>query len=164
VQEDRLVVTLSLRNLDREPMPAGLGWHPYFLTAGPAEVTFAADTWWPYAADFLPLGHSQPLANDLHPPLSLGNEGLTAYLGHWSGKAKLERDDGVRITVTADGIFDHLVLHHPAGAAYCCLEPVSHVANGFNLAADGVHGAGLRILDPGDELAGSVTVTLSEVE
>ena len=164
VQEDRLVVSLSLRNLDREPMPAGLGWHPYFLAAGPAEVTFAADTWWPYAADFLPLGHSQPLANDLHPPLSLGNEGLTAYLGHWSGKAKLERDDGVRITVTADGIFDHLVLHHPAGAAYCCLEPVSHVANGFNLAADGVHGAGLRILDPGDELAGSVTVTLSEVE
>jgi aldose 1-epimerase len=164
VQEDRLVVSLSLRNLDREPMPAGLGWHPYFLTAGPAEVTFAADTWWPYAADFLPLGQPEPLRHDLQPPLVLGNEGLTAYLGHWSGEAELKRDDGVRIALTADGIFDHLVLHRPAGAAYCCLEPVSHVANGFNLAADGVHGAGLRILDPGGELAGSVTVALSEVE
>jgi aldose 1-epimerase len=144
-------------------MPAGLGWHPYFLTGGPAEVTFTADTWWPYAADFLPVGHSQPLANDLHPPIVLGNEGLTAYLGHWSREAKLERDDGVWIALTADDIFDHLVLHHPARAAYCCLEPVSHVANGFNLAANGVDGAGLHVLDPGDELAGSVTVTLSEV-
>jgi aldose 1-epimerase len=118
VQQDRLVVTLALRNADREPMPAGLGWHPYFLAAGVAEVTFAAEAWWPHASDYLPLGEPQPLRDDLRPPLVVAETGLTTYLGRWSGEAQVLREDGVRIVLTADRIFDHLVVHRPDDAAY----------------------------------------------
>jgi aldose 1-epimerase len=161
IEKDRLAVTVSLRNTDRVPMPAGLGWHPYFATAGSTTLVFDAEEWWPHASDYLPLGHPQPLDRDLRSPL-VAEEGLTAYLGGWSGKVQVIREDGVQITLLADKIFDHLVVHRPTKAAYLCIEPVTHVANGFNLAAAGVHGAGLHVLEAGDELTGTICMELSE--
>ena len=145
-------------------MPAGLGWHPFFLAVGPAEVTFTAEAWWPHASDYLPIGQPQPLGDDLRPPLVVSEKGLTAYFGRWSGGARVLREDGARIALIADRIFDHLVVHRPANATYLCIEPVTHVADGFNLAASGVRGAGLCALEPGEELTGTLCVALSEAD
>ena len=46
----------------------------------------------------------------------------------------------------------HLVAYVPRGAPYLCVEPVSHVANGFNLAAAGVEDTGTHVLEPGATL------------
>jgi aldose 1-epimerase len=164
VQKDELIVSLSLRNVDRVAMPAGLGWHPYFAASTSARLVFDAEEWWPDASDHLPLGYPRPLDPDLRSPLVVPDRDLTAYLGRWSGEVQFFRKDGVRITVLADKIFGHLVVHRPADAAYLCIEPVTHVADGFNLAASGVRGAGLHVLGPGDELTGTVRVTLSEAD
>jgi len=45
---------------------------------------------------------------------------------------------------------------------YLCLEPVSHVADGFNLAARGVAGTGAVLLPSGGVLRGQMTISLSD--
>jgi aldose 1-epimerase len=64
------------------------------------------------------------------------------------------------VTVTSAPPLDFLVLHAPAGTPYACLEPVSHAADAFNLAANGIAGAGARRLAPGEILAGRVRIAL----
>ncbi len=56
----------------------------------------------------------------------------------------------------AEPVFGHIVVHR-SGADYACIEPVAHVANGFNLASQAVLGTGTRLLDPGESLGGSIS-------
>ena len=78
----------------------------------------------------------------------------------WSGTARVERP-GADLRIEADPIFRHLVLYVPPGQDHFCLEPASHVADGFNLAARGVEGTGVRVLAPGERLAGAVRFRVS---
>jgi aldose 1-epimerase len=45
----------------------------------------------------------------------------------------------------------HLVLHAPEGR-YLCVEPVTHVCDGANLADAGMPGTGIKRLAPGETL------------
>ena len=62
----------------------------------------------------------------------------------------------------ADTALSHLVLHRPADPLYLCIEPVSHVADGFNLAARAVRGTGSVFLPQGGQLRGELTLSLSD--
>jgi len=70
---DALEVTLSVSNDSDRPMPAGIGWHPYFLKATRVEEDSA---WiWPLRSDYRPVGERRPRSAD---------EGPTRYLSGWS--------------------------------------------------------------------------------
>lgn len=162
VENDRLRITMSVRNRNSGPMPAGLGWHPYFISAGDEKISYEAPDWWPHQEDYLPTGRVQPPGAALLSPIMLRDQEITAYLGAWSGDLSILRGDGIRISLSADKIFEHLVIHHPKDANYLCAEPVTHVANGFNLAAAGIGKTGMHVLAPGEELSGRLSLTLSE--
>lgn len=60
---------------------------------------------------------------------------------------------------TADNVYSHLVVFTaPDGSL--ALEPVSHATDAFNLAAQDVAGVDLRVLTPGQSLAGTARITL----
>jgi aldose 1-epimerase len=143
-----MTVTLSVTNRGQTSMPAGLGWHPYFNSAGPASAN--AEFCWRHADDYLPDGLRAPATQ-----AAIGAP--TAYLQEWSGAAAVLLS-GARLTIGADPLFAHLVLHRSDGIT--CIEPVSHVANGFNLAAQGVADTGTVWLDPGATLAGKIWLCL----
>lgn len=145
--DNGLTVGLTLRNTDTTAMPAGLGWHPY-LPAG--RVTHDAAIHWPLRPDYLPTGER------LSGP---GPEaGATRYLEAWT-RADVAAA-GLDITLTASPEFRHLVVH--SAGQYVCLEPATHVANGFNLAAAGHDFTGTHSLAPGGVLAATVRLTISE--
>ena len=56
----------------------------------------------------------------------------------------------------ADPVLRHLVVHRPDNLAYLCLEPVGHVADGFNMAAHGIPHTVARLFGPGASLAASL--------
>ena len=58
--------------------------------------------------------------------------------------------------IEADEIFRHLVVYIPPGRPYFCVEPVSMIGDGFNLMADGVADTGVRVLEPGETMAGTI--------
>lgn len=158
----QLLVELALCNADQRLMPAGIGLHPYFRHTPDALLSFGATTLWPATPEFLP-GAARALRSDERylPARRLPDGGLTDYVGGWDGSATLDLPQAARLTLQADPVFGHLVVHRPDTPAYLCLEPVSHVADGFNLAARGVAHTGTQLLEPGACLRGVIRLALA---
>ncbi len=150
---DGLHAEMVLRNAGDSAMPAGGGFHPYFARTPGMRVQFEADTVWPVDAGEVATGR-QPISRredfrDAHP---LPAESFSVYYSGWRQLAEVRHASGAVLTLRADDPLDHFILHAPGGADYFCLEPVSHVADAINLAAQGWDGTGLRALAPGEAL------------
>ena len=158
-----LQLDLSLTHLGGGDMPAGIGFHPYFLHNENARLRYHAGRLWLADADFLAHGSEpRPLSDgyDEAKPLPPGT--LTDYLSQWDGVLDLELPRGELLHLQTDAVLSHLVVHRPPLPLYLCLEPVSHVADGFNLAARGVPGTGAVLLPSGGVLRGQMTISLSD--
>jgi aldose 1-epimerase len=156
-----LSATLSIRNADARRMPAGLGLHPYFRHHSDAAVGYRPGAIWPPTPDFVAMASRAPLPQEIHVPARpLRAGGLTDYIGGWDGKATVELPEGAVLAIDADPVFSHLVVHRPDALTYLCLEPVSHVADGFNLDARGVPDTGTHWLAPGESLSGAMRFSL----
>lgn len=154
---DALTVTLSVKNLSDAPMPLGFGLHPYFAVALGDRIAFDADWNWAIDGGFIATKReAKPMRYDA----PQNTTGRTDYLSGWSRKATIVRQDGTTIRLTASDALDHFVFHVPDGGAYLCLEPVSHVADAFNLAASGHEGTGLVVLAPGAAVEASVRMEI----
>lgn len=153
-----LDMRLSLENTDTRRMPAGLGLHPFFpLTTGTRLAARLAAVWL-NDERMMPESHvAMPPAWDLKSaapvaPLSVDN----CFTG-WAGAATLEWPDrGLRLEIEASAEFSNLVIFVPWAHDYLCVEPVSHVNDGFNLAAAGVTNTGVVTLAPGETLSGQI--------
>ena len=86
---------------------------------------------------------------------------MTDYVGGWDGTAIVDLPQGSQLSMRADPVFGHLVVHRPDTPLYLCLEPVSHVADGFNLATHGVADTGTHLLEPGDSMNGEIRFNLA---
>ncbi|WP_336814688.1 aldose epimerase family protein [Bosea sp. MMO-172] len=136
---EALRIELSIENRGLEAFPVGLGWHPYLAWSPNAEIHHDARWRWLYDKDYVATGETAPAD-------TAGSR--TSYFADWTG-LDVRHADGHSVHVTASPALSHLVLHRPDDDAYLCVEPVSHVANGFNLAAEGVVGTGTRLLGAG---------------
>lgn len=156
-----LQLDMTLTNLDGRSMPAGLGWHPYFRHVPQAQLRYQASHIWDSDTDFLalssrPLPASASFAN----ARALREGTMTDYLSGWDGRLDLSLPEGDVLQLQTGPMLSHLVVHRPAQGGYLCIEPVSHVANGFNLAARGVAGTGSVLLAQGESITGPMTLRL----
>ena len=163
--QSTLRMQLTVRNTSMRVMPAGIGLHPYFRHTPQALLAYGASTVWPPTAEFLATAPRAAGADDIHRPARpLPAGGLTRYVGAWDGTADVDLPRGARLRIEADAALRHLVVHRPDNLAYLCLEPVSHVADGFNLDARGVADTGTRWLAPGQSLSGEICLSLLQGE
>ena len=156
-----LEMTISVINESPEPMPAGLGLHPYFQRTPRATIRAGVAGVWQTDKDVMPTDHSVPPAG-ADPSLGIAADrvALDNVFTGWDGTAVLdwpERD--ARLTLRASEAFGFLVIFTPAGEDFFCAEPVSHCTDAFNLAAAGADGTGMAVLAPGAELSGTVTLS-----
>ena len=159
--ESELHIAISVRNAGMRVMPAGVGLHPYFRHEPQALLAYRASTVWPPTPDFLAGAARAPVADEVYQPARpLPAGGLTHYVSGWDGTADIELPRGALVRMQADPVLQHLVVHRPDNLAYLCLEPVSHVADGFNQAARGVPGTGTRWLAPGESLSAGMRLIL----
>jgi len=125
-------ITLVVTNYADEPMPTGLGLHPYFRRRPETEVQFKADHVLLSGEDLLPTGIGAPadhfgdFTGGTFPPAQT----IDHCFAKWSGSASL-RDDLGTIAIAADGA-PHLHLYAPADGSALCLEPVSHTPDASN--------------------------------
>lgn len=148
---DGILLSLRLENRSNEPMPGGLGFHPYFLLRPDMNLRFGSEGVWLSTPDLIP--------DQLAPADALGDWGASAdvegealidncYAG-WSGEATITNGQGQRIRLISRGA-SFLHVYRPAGENFFCLEPVTHMPNAVNrpeamLAMD--------VLAPGESLA-----------
>lgn len=138
LEPQAIAIQLSVTNRADTSMPAGLGWHPYFKKA--ISIEDDAKLSWPIGPDLMPLGASSTT-------LATGD---TRYLSDWR-QVRLDLPDGARLSMTADPLLSHLVIHDVA-PGYSCVEPTSHLANALGTTPPGVSDR-LRSLAPGQTLA-----------
>ena len=155
-----LHVALTLRNLHPSPVPAGLGLHPYFPSAGGAALRFNATHAW-RNTNSLPIERGAVPAEWNHSRgQRIGVASLDNCFTGWDGKAGISwASNGHTLSIEADELFRHLIVYTPSGQDFFCVEPVSHMPDAINR-MNSITDNGLRILAPGEALRGQVTFRL----
>lgn len=151
LEGDRL--RLSLTDIDRRRMPAGLGWHPYF--ASEDKVSAKEEFVWPHRPDYLPVGFREEVVDDAEI-----DSRDTRCVQEWKS-AVIRCTPKLAATVSAEAPFDFLVVHR-GSAKHICVEPVSHVQNAWNLEADQGR-TGARLLESGTTLLGRMTIDIDRL-
>lgn len=119
----------SLRavNIGKEPLPFGLGFHPWFPRDSDTMLQLQAAKALRFGPRYRASGIGQVLGEDDYatarrPP----GETAVSYVD-WSGKATLAYPSRqLFLTIRASETLRHPVLWTPHGASFICLEPQSH--------------------------------------
>lgn len=147
VEEAGAVFTLSLTALGPEPMPAGLGFHPYFPSAD-AQVRMAASHQIETTADLLPRRFSQtPICAGMAHGAQVSALNLDHAFAGWDGRARIVWPDRA-VTLIADQGLQFAHVYAPQGEGFFCVEPVSAMPDAVNW--QGAEHTGLRTLASGE--------------
>jgi aldose 1-epimerase len=153
-----LEIALEVTNAGDGPMPAGIGLHPYFIRTDGVRLRAGLDhVWLPDERKIPQRRVPLPAAWDFARGLRLAPLDLDHCFGGWDGRAELHwPETDLTLLIEAAPPLGHLVIYVPPGADSFCIEPVSHVNDGFNLLERGVEGTGVRILAPGEALGAAI--------
>ena len=173
---NRLRANFRVINPSSQPLPWGLGTHPYFklplattsrVGAGLFEVP-AAQRW--ELQDCLPTGERREL--DEEHDLRFGAYVDTVQLddvyttvqceGPQFDCLILDEEAGLQITLTSPPIFREIVVFTPPNRAAVCIEPYTCPTDAINLQAGGID-CGWRTLAPGAEFHTWLDITAGPV-
>ncbi len=136
LQADVLSIELNLVNQSDSPMPYGMGLHPYFPKHEGLLLSAEVGTHLQLRDDLLPAGlQAVPEHLSMHKGLLLNNQVLDNVFCGWQHEARLNwvgQQRSLRMQAPVD--CDKLVVWAPAGEGFCCIEPISNLPDGFNLA------------------------------
>ena len=151
-------LSLALRNTGATPMPAGLGFHPYFCRTEATQLTFGASAVWPPLEETgsgpLPLSS----VRDFSAGASLGETTIDHCYEGWEGPALIRQPGGpfdIRIETGAPNA--DCTLFAPQGRDFFCFEPVTHLTGAFE--HPDKQRSGLVIVEPGQRFDFSMTIT-----
>jgi aldose 1-epimerase len=168
LEDDVLVSHLEVQNVGSVAMPAGLGFHPYFMptflgsSAAPL-LHFQAKSVYLTDTSRIPDGGSQaiPPELDFSSPKNVTALFIDNVYNDWDGVATLEwAGSGYGLRIEGDPIYTHFVVFNGDPDGTIALEPVSHCTDGFNLMAQGVPNTSVKILEPAEVLAGAMRLKL----
>jgi aldose 1-epimerase len=148
-----LTLRLTCRNLSGEPMPCGLGQHPYFHctseTVLDADVTDA----WTIDEKVLPVEKVPSEGRyDLRQRRVCGQD-LDNGFGGWGGSCRIHTPgQPFRIEFRSSDA-DFFQLYSPKEGGIFVAEPVSHANAALNEPEDRWAELGMRVLEPGEEMS-----------
>jgi aldose 1-epimerase len=161
VSEGAFVLRLSVTHRGEEPLPYGLGWHPYVAMTPQTTLEAPASRFWTEVEGWLP-GTRAPIPEDLDfsTPRRLPERWVNNGFEDWSGRAVIRWPERAsQLTLDADPVFRHAFVFvsdtafDPSYARdYFCFEPMTHLADGHNMQDLG----GLAVLGQGETLSGSI--------
>lgn len=166
IDENTLVTRMRLTNNGSSPMPAGMGWHPYFcrtISGASPELKLPATGYYPDTdGDCLPVGEPVALSDELNfNEMKALNPGqlIDHCLAGFRSPASLRwREAGITLHIHASANCTHAVLYNPA-QPFFAVEPVTNANDGFNLHARGID-AGVKDIAPGEKLEAEMRLEL----
>jgi len=157
---------MEVKNTGDAPAPLALGWHPYFrlpgsLTVDDLKLELGAEMLVPVGSDLLPLGGHKSISDphmDFRTAHAIGRQALDVAYWTPAGHTTRLTDGRLLLEITQSELFQYTQLFIPPDRRSIAIEPVSAATNAFNVPA-----LGLRVLEPGQSVEGTVTVMLSEI-
>jgi aldose 1-epimerase len=126
---DALIVGMSLENLERRTVPAGLGLHPFFVRDSATRLLCHTRSMWRTDAEVLPVERIDiPSQASFSTSRTVDDVELDNAFEGWDGKASITWPGvGLGLELSASEPFRDMVIFIPPGRSYFCVEPVSHV-------------------------------------
>lgn len=166
LSEQCLQLTIELCNLGDGPMPAGIGFHPYFPPTDDMHAEMKAGGIWHRARTGPPLPSTFEAldpAENFFEGRAFSSLDLDNCFTGWDRSMRLvDPAQGLAISMTASQAFSNLVVYCPPGEGLFCAEPVSHVNNAARIPGLPADQA-LDLLDRGECLSGSVMIEVLEL-
>jgi aldose 1-epimerase len=155
-----LSVRLRVTSRDHRPMPAGIGFHPYFPKYKGTRLKFEALGVWPAdAPEAVATGCGKLIGGlSFREGPDVSDMVVDRLYEGWDGKAVLTASDGFKTVLAADGALDKLQIYSAWDYPYVCIEPVSNANDGFNRMAAGVASHGVRVLEPNQSVEGTIRI------
>ena len=150
--EDCLVAQLTCINLSDQPMPCGLGHHPYFNCGAGTRIDTEVSCSWTIDDNVLPVERVPAEGRfDLRDRAICG-QGLDHGFGGWSGRATIDDPDwpfALELTAPEAPYFH---IYSPVEGGIFAAEPVTHANAALNAPEGEWPGLGLRVLAPGEAM------------
>lgn len=162
VRGNVLYVVLDVINTGAEPMPFGLGLHPFFPRDADTRLHAPArKVWRNDGATPLPIKLGAiPKDWRFDEARALPGDCIDHGFVDWSGEARIHWPSrGISLDIHTD--VDRFVMYTPVGADFFCFEPVDHAIDAVNLPGGAVD-HGMTLLEPGESLQRRFSFTLDE--
>ena len=161
LDESSLEIVLSCRNLSAEPMPCGLGQHPYFLCSAKTLIRTHVDHVWTIDEQVLPVDRIAAKGRYDLADRAVCGLGLDHGFGGWSGSATISDPDWrLEIKMSSpDAAF--FQLYSPESGGLFVAEPVTHANAALNAPEDQWADLGMRILLPDEEMVLSMRLDVA---
>jgi aldose 1-epimerase len=147
-----LAMEIACTNLSGEPMPCGLGHHPYFPCTPETVLDTGVESAWTIDDKVLPVDKVPALGRyDLRERRICG-PALDNGFGGWSGVARMHTPgQPFRIELSSpDAHF--FQIYSPASGGFYVAEPVTHANAALNEPEERWPELGLRVLEPGETM------------
>ncbi|MFK8075275.1 MAG: hypothetical protein AB8B84_01720 [Granulosicoccus sp.] len=164
VEGTTLTSRITLTNEGDTDMPAGFGWHPYFVrqvNGSDATLTLPVTGVFPDAAgDCLPDG----AAVELPPELDFrqarrldASQRIDCCLSGLQGRCVIDwQEGGIKLVMASSAVCEYLILFNP-DMPHFAVEPVTNANDAFNLASRSIE-SGTQILAPGATLEATMVI------
>ncbi|MBA2919817.1 aldose 1-epimerase [Sphingomonas sp. MAH-20] len=150
LSEDGLDAEIECRNLSGEPMPCGLGFHPYYPCDSGTRIDTRVETVWEVDEKVLPTGTAPATGRYALGGTPACGRNLDNGYGGWDGEMRLTDGERVRRMTSPDARF--FQIYSPPQGGLLAAEPVSHANAALNEPEDRWPDLGLRVLEPGQSM------------
>lgn len=160
LDDNGLSLGLTCVNRSDEPMPCGLGQHPFLPCTAATRLDTEVESVWTIDEDVLPVEQVPATGRfDLTDRLVCG-QGLDHGFGGWSGRATVTDPDlPFRIEMSSpDAHF--FQLYSPASDGLFVIEPVTHANAALNAPEEEWPELGMRVLEPGESMSLTMRVDI----
>ncbi|WP_072383953.1 aldose 1-epimerase [Novosphingobium sp. NDB2Meth1] len=159
LEADGLTARLSLTNTGEEPMPAGLGFHPYFPRTDATRFIGLHRGEWRGEGNPLPVTlderdtpfdwwEGRPVSTRVVDTVYSGRQGPLEII--WPERA-------MAVTITPSANLSRTAVYAPQGSDWFCVEPVSHLTDALNGRDPG---APMPALAPGETLSAEMRLSV----
>lgn len=161
LSENGLEITLSCRNMSAEPMPCGLGQHPYFRCSAATRLQTKIDHVWTIDDRVLPVERVAATGRYDLADRAVCGLGLDHGFGGWGGTARLS-DPAWPFDLTMSSTdANFFQLYSPQDGGIFVIEPVTHANAALNASEEQWAELGMQVLMPGAEMALVMRLELS---
>lgn len=153
LDERGLSIRLTCRNRSDEPMPCGLGQHPYFDCTPETRIDTSVTHAWTIDRQVLPVDRVAATGRFGLADRAVCGQGLDHGFGGWGGSARLT-DPAWPFEIELGSPDAHFFqLYSPASGGIFVAEPVTHANAALNAPEEQWAGLGMRVLGPGEEMS-----------
>lgn len=153
IDECGMTLRLMCRNLSDDPMPCGLGFHPYFPCGPDTRLDTNVDVVWEIDENVLPTREVPATGRYDLKDRKVCGQGLDHGFGGWDGTARMTDPDWPASITLSSPTARFFQLYSPESGGLFVAEPVTHANAALNAPESEWPELGMEVLEPGGEMA-----------